>query len=214
MLFFPDEQDTPWDLYGDDFAKLSQEKAEFIKIKFTDDREEPPFAEDSVVPTSKLLSDNPSREYDVPVGEHVVVVCDWFGNEYFRTDCKVKANKLEAMIDKVADLAERENKKLQHNLDKAQQCVDKKDDRKAVYELRRNFKEDVVGLDAQEGSIRLYHEIMDRIRDQKDEMVKKGDVDGLKDLAKVVKKTDMEKEIDDAIAEAEKVKSENPVTGK
>lgn len=210
MLYFADENDSEWELYGEDFAALSQMDAMFIKIAYTADREESPWAEESVVPTSKLLSDNPSREYNVRVGDQAVVVCDWYGNEYFRTDNKVRADKLKVMISNVAKQVEDSNKKLQKNLDKAQKAADENDNADAIKNLLKNFKEDVVGLDAQEGSIRLYHSIMDSIREQKEKLVEKGDVDGLKDLAKIVKKTEMEKEIDEAMETAKA----NPTTQK
>jgi hypothetical protein len=210
VLYFADENDSEWELYGEDFAALSQMDAMFIKIAYTADREVSPWAEESVVPTSKLLSDNPSREYNVRVGDQVVVVCDWYGNEYFRTDSKVRADKLKLMIGNVAKQVEDSNKKLQKYLDKAQADVDDSDNAGAIKNLLKNFKEDVVGLEAQEGSIRLYHSIMDSIREQKEKLVEKGDVDGLKDLAKIVKKTEMEKEIDEAMETAKA----NPTTQK
>lgn len=182
----------------------------FIKIPFTEDREVSPWAENSVIPTSKLLSDNPSREYKVEAGKATLIVCDWFGNEYFRSDNRIKADKLKAMLVKIADLAEDANKKLQKNLDKATQAREKADDKDALKNLLKNFDEGVVGLEAQEGSIRLYHEIMDGIRAQKDALVEKGDMEGLKELAKLVKKTELEKEIDDAMDDLKA----NPRTGK
>ncbi|MCB9894816.1 MAG: hypothetical protein H6839_10220 [Planctomycetes bacterium] len=214
MLYFPDENDSEWELYGEDFAELSKMDAMFMKIAYTADREVSPWAEESVVPTSKLLSDNPSREYNVAVGKPAVLVCDWYGNEYFRTDNKVRADKLKLMIAKVADLVDDANKKLQKNLDKAQAAADKENSKDAIKELLKNFKEGVVGLEAQEGSIRLYHEIMDGIRAKKDELVEKGDVDGLKELGKIVKKTELEKEIDEAMEAAKNAAVENPKTQK
>jgi hypothetical protein len=200
VLYFPNEADSDFTMYGEDLAEISKTEAMFVKVPYTADREKSPWAETSVVPTSKLLSDNPSREYNVAVGKAAVLVCDWFGNEYFRTDEKVKADKLKAMINKVSDLVEDANKKLQKNLEKAQQAVEKDDSKNALKTLLKNFGEGVVGLEAQEASVRLYHEIMDKFREQKDALVEKGDVNGLKELAKVVKKTDMEKEVDEAIS--------------
>ncbi len=200
MLYFPNEADSDFTMYGEDLAELSKTDAMFVEVPYTADREKSPWAETSVVPTSKLLSDNPSREYNIAVGKAAVLVCDWFGNEYFRTDEKVKADKLKAMITEVADLVEDANKKLQKNLEKAQQAVEKEDSKNALKTLLKNFGEGVVGLDAQEASVRLYHEIMDKYREQKDALVEKGDVEGLKELAKVVKKTDLEKEVDEAIS--------------
>jgi len=200
VLYFADEADSDFTMYGEDLAELSKTDAMFVKVPYTADREKSPWAETSVVPTSKLLSDNPAREYNVAVGKAAVLVCDWFGNEYFRTDEKVKADKLKLMIAKVSDQVEDANKKLQKNLEKAQQAMEKQDSKNAIKALLKNFDEGVVGLDAQEASVRLYHEIMDDIREQKDVLVEKGDVDGLKELAKLVKKTDLEKEVDEAIS--------------
>ena len=210
VVYFPDEADSDFELYGEEFAELSKTDAMFIEIAYTADREVSPWAEESVVPTSKLLSDNPSREYKVEVGKATVVVCDWFGNEYFRTDNRVKVDKLKEMLVKVTDLVKTKNDKLQKNLDKAKQAQEKANTKDAIKSLMKNFDEDVIGLEAQEGSIRLYHEIMDGLRTQKDALVEKGDMEGLKELAKLAKKTELEKEIDEAMAS---VKA-NPKTGK
>lgn len=210
VLYFPDEGATDFELYGEDFAELSKTDGMFISIPYTDDREVSPWADKSVVPTSKLLSDNPSREYGVEVGKNTLVVCDWFGNEYFRTDNRVKSDKLKAMLTKVADLVEDSNKSLQKNLDKATAANEKANTKDALKMLMKNFDEGVVGLDAQEASIRLYHEIMDSMRTQKDALLENGDAEGLKELAKLAKKTDVEKEIDEALAAC----AANPKTGK
>lgn len=210
VLYFPDENDSEWELYGDDFAELSNGSAMFIKVAYTDDREESPWAEESVVPTSKLLSDNPSREYDVDVGKQTVIVCDWYGNEFFRTDNRVRCDKLQAMVEKVSDLVEKESEKLQKNVDKAKEYQDKEDTKNVLKYVMKNFDDGQVGWAPIEESIRMYHEIMDSLRAKKDELVEKGDMDGLKELAKDVKKTDLEKEIDEAM---ETVKA-NPRTGK
>lgn len=210
VLYFADEANSDFELYGDDYAELSHSNAMFVKIAYNADREASPYAEESIIPTSKLLSDNPSRDYKIAVGKAAVLVCDWFGNEYFRTDNRVKADKLKTMIGGVAKLVEDQNKKLQKNLDKATAANEKANTKEALKNLTKNFDEGVVGLEAQEGSIRLYHEIMDSLREQKDALAAKRDVDGLKELAKLAKKTEAEKEIEAAIKEIQA----NPVTGK
>lgn len=213
VLYFADENDNDFTLYGDDFAELSRAGAMFMKVAYTDDREESPWAEKSVVPTSKLLSENPSLAYDIPVGKATVLVCDWYGNEFFRTDTKVRCDKLQAMVEKVSDLVEKESSKLQKNVDKAKEYQDKGDTKNVLKYVMRNF-DGQVGWAPIEESIRMYHDVMDTLRAQKDEMVEKGDVNGLKEMAKIVKKTDLEKEVDEAIDAAAKVKAENPETGK
>lgn len=201
VIYFPDENDSDFELYGEDFAEISKSDALFVKIPYTEDREESPWAEESEVPTSKLLSENPSREYDVRVGEPTVIVCDWHGNEYFRTDERVRADKLEMMIKRVADEVEDANDKLERYYDRAKKEFDDGDVRKAIRYLMRNFDdgEGPVGLPAQEESIRLYHEIMDNARAKMEELIEKKDVDGLKDLEKEVRSTSLEDEVEEAI---------------
>ena len=210
VLYFADENDSDFELYGDDYAELSRAGAMFMKVAYTDDREESPWTEESVVPTSKLLSENPSLAYDIPVGKATVLVCDWYGNEFFRTDNRVRADKLEAMVEKVADQVEKESSKLQKNVDKAKAYLEKEDTKNVLKYLMKNFDDGVVGWAPIEESIRMYHDVLDGLRAKKDDMVEKGDMDGLKELAKTVKKTDMEKEVDEAM---EAVKN-NPQTGK
>jgi hypothetical protein len=172
----------------------------FVKIPYSADREVSPWAETSTVPTSKLLSDNPSLAYDIKVGEATVLVCDWYGNEYFRTDTKIKTDKLTTMIGKVADMVEDSNKSLQKTLDKAVASREKANTKDALKKLMDNFETGLTGLEAQEASIRVFHEIMDELREKKDALVEANDAAGLKELAKLVKKTELEKEVSDAIA--------------
>ncbi|MCA8915812.1 MAG: hypothetical protein KDB90_10415 [Planctomycetes bacterium] len=200
VIYFPSEEADDSEFYGEELAELSKADALFIKMTYTADREASPWAEGSVVPTSKLLSDNPARDYNVAVGRATVLVCDWFGNECYRTDVKIKAEKLSTMIGKVKDQVEDANDKLQKNLDKAQQFVDSADRKNAMKYLLKNFKEGLVGLGAQEDSIRLYHEVMDDARAEVAKLAAAKDSEALKALAKEFKKTDVEKDIDEALS--------------
>ncbi|MBE7492805.1 MAG: hypothetical protein HS108_13770 [Planctomycetes bacterium] len=198
VVYFPAENEADTTFYGEDLAKLSKEKALFVKIPYNPDREKSLF-DDSVVPTSKLLSDNPSRDYKIAVGKATLLVCDWHGNEYHRFQGGIKAPELGKVLDKVKDKAEDSNKKLQKNLDSATAAWTKQDRKAALAAILKNFKEDVVGLDAQEGTIRLYHEIMDAAKAQISDMTGKGDKDGLKNLAKELKGTDAGKAANEAL---------------
>jgi len=199
VVYFPSEGAADTEFYGEEVAELSKLDAMFIKMNYYADREASPWAEKSAVPTSKLLSDNPAREYDIPVGKAAVLVCDWYGNEYYRSGVDVDAKKLSALISKVKDEVQDAGDKLQKNLDKAKESLDKEDRKNALKYLLKNFKEDVVGLGPQEDSIRMYHEILDAARTELATMVEKKDADGIKALAKEFKKTDIESEIDDAM---------------
>lgn len=199
MIYFAEENATDADFSGKDLAELSKTDAVFVKIAFTEDREVSPWAEESVVPTSKLLSDNPSRDYDVPVGRTTIIVADSYGNEYYRLSKTPKGDQLKAYISRVNDQSEKASEKLQKNLDKAKDYLDKQDRKNAVKYLLKNFGEGVVGLTPQEESVRMYHEILDAARSELATMVENKDADGIKNLAKELKKTDMESEIDDAL---------------
>lgn len=209
VVYFPDENDSDFELYGDEFAELSKSEAVFIKVPYTDDREESPWAEESEVPTSRLLSDNPAREYGVRVGSATVIVCDWHGNEYFRTDNKVRANKLEAMLNRVPGMAEKANDSLKRNFERADKEKQNGDVKKSLRYLLKNFDdgEGPVGLSAQEDSIRLYHEIMDESREKINELKEARNIDGLSDLLKDFRRTALEDEINAAIREVKNASS-------
>ena len=91
-------------------------------------------------------------------------------------------------------------KKLNKNLSKAQASWEKQDRRNAIKSILKNFKEDMVGLEAQESTIRLYHEILDAARTEIAEM---GDAEDatkkLKAMKAVFKKTDLLDEINEAL---------------
>lgn len=199
LIYFPDENDSDFAFADKELAAMSKDEAVFVKVPYTDDREASPWAKESVVPTSKILGDNPSRDYDVPVGKFTVIVADSYGNEYFRLTRKPSADQLRGYFEKVKDQVDKADKKLQKNLEKANDCLAKEDRKNAVKYLLKNFKEGVVGLKAQEDTIRVYHDILDTARGEMAKLVEKGDTDGLKSLAKELKDTDMESEIDEAL---------------
>lgn len=200
VLYFPSEGATDAEFSGVDIARLSQNNAVFIKVPFTTDREKSPWLEETVVPTSRLLSDNPSRDYKVAVGKATVIVTDAWGNEYYRTTSIPTVTQLRGWLVKVSDRVEKENAKLQKNLEKAQAAVEGSDRKAAIKCLLSNFSGGMVGLEAQEASIRLYHEIMDATRNEVSELKAAGNKAALQSLAKDFKKTDVQKDIDEALS--------------
>ncbi|MCC6465326.1 MAG: hypothetical protein IT463_08315 [Planctomycetes bacterium] len=202
VIYFPAENDTDASFAGKDIAHLSKNSALFVRIPYNPDREESPWAADSAVPVSKILSENPSREYDIKVGVATVIVADAYGNEYFRFGRVPAATELKSSVDKVKEKAEDTNKKLQKNLDAAKAAWEAKDAKKALGAILKNFKEDVIGLAAQEETIRLYHEVMDAARARVGELKAQGgdaSVTELKAMKATYKGTDVAKEIDEAI---------------
>lgn len=199
MIWFPAENESDAEFSGKEIAELSKTSALFLKVPYTADREKSPWATESAVPVSKLLSDNPAREYEVKVGQSTILVTDSYGNEHNRMTAAPNHKSLQAMIDKVKEKSDKDNSKLQKNYDKAKTAHEKGDRKGALSAINSNFKTGLVGLAAQEETIRLYHTIMDEARAQMKELADKKDVDGLKGLAKEMRKTDVEKEINEAI---------------
>lgn len=200
VVYFPGEKDDGSALAHPDIAFLSKNGALFIKVPYNADREKSPWETESVVPVSKLLSDNPSREYGIKVGRQTVLVTDSWGNDFFRFENVPTAEQLRASVKKVSDKSETVNKKLAKNYESARAAWDKQDRTNALKAVLKNFKEGVVGVEAQQNSISLYHEIMDAARTSIADMASKGDKDGLKGLAKELKGTDAAKEIETALA--------------
>jgi len=199
VIYFAGENDTDASFADKDLADISKEDAVFVKVAFNADREKSPWAEDTCVPTSKILSDNPSRDYEIAVGKMTVVIADSYGNEYTRVTKQPKASELKGMLKNVKENADKTSTKLQKNLDKANEALAASDRKGALKLLMKNFGEGVVGLTAQEASIRSYHDILDAGRTEMAELTEKGDAAGLKLLAKDFAKTDLDKEISEAI---------------
>lgn len=202
VIWFPAENEADASFSGKEIADLSKTSALFLKVPYTADREKSPWATESAVPTSKLLSDNPAREYGIKVGQSTILVTDSWGNEHNRMTTAPNHKSLQSMVDKVKDKTEKDNTKLQKTFDKAKAAHEKGDRKGALSAITSNFKTGLVGLSAQEETIRLYHTIMDEVRAQVKELAEKKDTEGLKNLAKEMRKTDVEKEINEAIKES------------
>jgi hypothetical protein len=200
VVYFTDEADSEYAMIGEDLAGLSKTAAVFIKMPYNSDRSKSEWAEVSVVPVNKLLSDNPARDFGIKVGSAEVLLLDWFGNEFQRYGSNAKADVLKKHIEMVAKRVEDTNGKLDKYLEKAKEANAKSDRKDAVKYLMKNFRDGIVGMPAQEESIRLYRSIMDDARAEIESLAEKKDADGLKRLARELKKTDVEKTIDEAIS--------------
>jgi hypothetical protein len=202
VIFFPGEAaDQNADGYMADPAvkALVDDKAIFVKVAFTSDREKAPNS-DSPVPTCKLTGDNPSRDYGVKVYP-TFVVADKFGNEYFRVESKKPTAKdLEGFFERVSSKMEDATKKLQKNLDAANKAWTAKDRNNALKAVMRTFKEGIVGLDPVEPTVRLYNELLEDARGEIKRLADANDLKGLKALKGALKGTEAEKDVDEAIA--------------
>lgn len=205
LLFFPGEaEEKAGDGYlsGKEIMELSQKSAQFVRIPYNADREAAPNTGDSVVPFSKLLSDNPSRDYNVK-SYPTFIVADSYGNELYRVSGKKPtAKELSEQFGQVAKKMEDNSKKLARNLETAKKAWEGKDYSKVLRPVLANFKDGLVGYDEQNDTIRLYHEVLESARaelgtlsDGSAESVKK-----LKAMKATFKGTALEKDIDAALA--------------
>lgn len=200
VLLFEGESDADNKAFlgGADFEKISKDWAVFVRFAHNPNRDRAP-GDTAVVPVSRLLSDNPARDYDVAAGKITLVVADWHGNAYFTLTKKPTADDLKATLKKVPAKMEDAEKRLQKNLDAAKTAWEKKDRATALKSLLKNFKEGFVGLAAQDGTTKLYHEILDAARADLKTLQDKGDKAGLEKLAQELKGTDAAKEADEAL---------------
>jgi hypothetical protein len=205
ILYFPEEGLDPIDasrkLHDAELAKLSEGNTLFVMVEYNGDRT-PGFDDGSPVPTSKLLSPNLSRDYNI-TRYPSFVVCDWFGNEYDRHTKVPSASALIKSINAVSDLMEKVNEKLQSNLDDANKHLEAKDTKKFLKSALKNFGMGYVGLEAAEETIKLYRKVMDDARAEMDTILEKRPEDGekrLKDMSKDYRGTELESEIKDALA--------------
>ncbi len=185
VVFFPGEgKEFEFDgyFYGKELKEMAETKAVFVRVAYSADRAPLPFADQSPVPTKKLSSDNPSRDYNV-TSYPTFVVADQNGNEFFRiSGKKPSAKDLEAYFGELPKKVEDVNSRLQKNLDKAKELWTKKDSKETVKLVLKNFKEGVVGLDAQEATARLYHEVLEDARAKVGEISDKSKADNVKKL--------------------------------
>lgn len=202
LIFFAgesEEQNSAGYMNEPSIKDLVDAKAIFVKVPYTSDKEKAP-STDSPVPVSRLLSDNPTRDYDVR-SYPTFVVADKFGNEYFRIQSKKpQAKELEALFEQVAGKAEDASKKLQKHLDAANKAWGQKDRANALKSVLRVFKEGYVGLSPVEPTVRLYNEILEDARAEIKRLRESNDMKGLKALKAVLRGTEAEKEVDEALA--------------
>lgn len=205
VLFFPEEGVDPIDaskqLHDEELAKLSEDNVMFVMIPFNADRT-PSFDDGSPIPTSRLLSPNPSRDYDI-TRNPTYIVCDHFGNEYDRHTRTPSARKLKRSIDDVSDMMEKFNEKLQKNVEDMKEALEDKELKKFFKAALKNFKFGVVGLEAQEETIKLYRKQIDDARERIDQILEDRPDDGqdtLKSMSRDFRDTELKDEIDDAIS--------------
>jgi hypothetical protein len=199
VICFPDEKDDPAAFADPELVEMAAKDAVFIKMPYTSIRDKAPGAEESVIPTSKLLSDNPARDYRVPVGKLTLILADCHGNEYFRLTSVPKAKELKASLEKIPAQMEKAESRLRKNYDSARAAWDKQDQANALKPILKNFKEGLVGLEAQQETITLYNQILEAGLEKVKKAHERGDMEALKGLSKDFKGTSVGKAADDAL---------------
>ncbi len=199
VVYFANEADSIVALVGEDMAELSKTSAIFIKVPHSAERTPAPDASASPVPVNRLLSDNPARDFNVPVGKTAVLILDWYGNEHNRVSTSVKVAVLARHVELVSKRVDDLNGKLEKTLEKAKAAHEQADRKEALKQIMRNFKEGFVGMAAQEETIRLYRAIMDEARAEMEKLAERKDADALRSLAKELKRTDLEQDISNTI---------------
>jgi hypothetical protein len=200
VVWFPAENESDDAFSGREIADLSRNAAVFIRVPYTSDRETSPWTVETVVPTNKLMSENPSREYGIAVNRSTIIVADSWGNEFQRLTRTPNHRELQGLIERVAQSVERDNARLQRNYDRAKDAYENDDRRRALNSILDNFRTGKFGLPAQEETVRLYHRILDEARTQVSELADKQDREALREMAREFRRTDLEKEINEAIS--------------
>ncbi|MCC7509940.1 MAG: hypothetical protein IT464_11310 [Planctomycetes bacterium] len=206
VLFFMEEDmdavDGSRQVHDAELAKMAKSgDAVFLLIEYNGDRT-PSLNTGSPIPTSKLASPNPARDYNVSKYP-TLLVCDYHGNEFGRFDKAPQAKDVKSKLDGLNDSIEAMEQKLRKNLDAAKASLEKNDLRNFFKTIFKNFGEGIIGLKAQEEGIKVYRELLDKTRDEIDTILEDRPKDGesrLKALSKNFRDTELRKEIDDALA--------------
>lgn len=204
VLFFLEEGTNAADatkvLHGEDVAKLSKTRAVFILIDFNADRT-PSLDTGCPIPVSKLAGPNPSRDYAI-TSTPCWLVCDEFGNEYARFKTVPDAKQLQGKIDSITEMRDAINKRLEKTLADGKKALADKDNATFLKAALKNFNEGVIGLPAQDDTIRAYRDLLDETRKEVDAILADKPKDAekrLRALEKDFKGTELVKEIKDAI---------------
>lgn len=204
VLYFPeadiDLMDAGEALYGEDICKVSDDSALFIMVEYNADRT-PSFDDGSKVPTSKLLSPNLSRDYNVSRNP-TYIICDWYGNEYERYTKTPSEKEVLKKLEGIKDEMEQLDKKLSETLESAKKALEAKELRDFFKAAQKNFKTGIVGLKSAEETISLYRKSLDEGREKIEGILNDRPEDGpdqLKTMSRDYRDTELEEEIKDAL---------------
>ncbi len=189
------------EIHDAELATMAKDgEAFFLLVEHNADRT-PSLSTGSPIPTSLLTDANLGRAYNISTYPSLLI-CDPHGNEYRRFSRAPGAGDIKKRIEEVSAFMEVTEHKLRKNLDLAKAKLESKDLRNFFKIVLKNFREGVVGLDAQNESIKVYREVLDNARDEIDEILEDRPRDAmtrLRAMSKSFRDTELDKEIDDAI---------------
>lgn len=205
VLYFIEEGITAVEasrnIHDEELATLAKDgEAMFLIVEHNPDRT-PSMDTGSPIPISKLSNPNPGREYNI-TRYPSVLVCDWHGNMYQDYN-RVPSNRdIKRQIERVSESMKQVEQRLTRNLDAAKAALEKDDSRSFIRSVLNNFRQGYVGLEAQQESIRLYRELLDKTRDEIARILDDRPDDGvatLRSLSRDFRDTELNKEISDAM---------------
>jgi hypothetical protein len=206
VLFFMEEGmevlEGSFEIHCAELAKIADDRqATFLLVEHNGDRT-PSLDDGSPIPTSRLLSPNMGRDYDIR-RYPTVVVCDHFGNEYQNFNRIPQPRQLKSAIESVADQMEDMNRRLMRDVEAAEKALEEKNLRAFFTASTRLFRTGTVGLEAAEKMASMYREVIDEQRKEIDKILDERPEDALqrlRDMSRNFRNTELADEIEEATA--------------
>lgn len=202
MIYFPSEKANAYDFGNAEIAKLDGVEALFVKVKWQEKSDE---ANDgkTVSSESKLL-DKDVRQIYYARSKSIIIVADCYGNQHYWLGAKrVRADFLKECFKKMESRTNRNVRLAAKTLKKAKAAHKNGQRAKALKYVLRIFDSDVRGYKPTRDAFKLYNTILNEGRLELAEYILTEDVDGILNLYSEFKKTDLIKELNNALEEFE-----------
>ena len=150
-------------------------------------------ARKSIVPTSNFEADCLFTAFDAKPGTFVVT--DWHGNLSKKFSKAPSIGSIKSAVASAKKDAEKVEKDLAKNAEKAEKAFDKGDHKDALKYSIKVFKEGVAGFEAVENTKLIYESIIEEGRVKLETAKEAGDEKAVKALAKLFRGTDLEDDV-------------------
>lgn len=197
LCFVDDKSDEPFKTDG--MLELSKQNACFVKAVVTDGEAET--REKWQAPECAFFAQHPSAAYGVKKGQLPVLVCDWFGNEFYRAANagKLSAENLTKLIGNTPVLVSELQARLQKCFDQASKDLTDGKTSSGFKNLLRVFNEQCWGYDVLQDAIELYNTTINKGRGRLEWNVQHKRLEALQEQWKGFKNTELGAEIKSAI---------------